>query len=453
MSVHSRLLSGLLAGAFGQLVTIGVQLGSLPMFLWAWGPRHYGEWLLLSAIPAYLALSDMGFSSVAANQMTMDLAAGRRLDALRVFQSTLAIVTLASLVVVCISLILGFLPVERWLNLGAIGHPSASTVLLWMSAQVGLGFFGGLLSAAYRCEGDYARVTLLSNLLRLAEFLGTVVTLIAGGNLVALATVVTGIRALGTLGMRLDLKRIAPWVEFNFKMASTAEVRRLTSPALAFAIWPLAAALQQQGLVLVIGSVLGATAVVVWSACRTVARALFQAAGILNGALWPELSRSLGIGDFDLSRRLHRLAISVSLWVVAPFSVVLFLLRDLIFRYWSHGVIAVSAVLFGLTLIQTVINLLWGASSVVAAAVNRHQRNSICYVLLIVAGVSLAFPLTRVWGLPGATVSLLIADMCMLPIALATALFIVRDEFGSFIRVASLPPVGEARAALRRLLA
>jgi O-antigen/teichoic acid export membrane protein len=451
MSFRQRLLNGLLAGFFGQMVSVAIQLVSLPVFLHYWGSQRYGEWLLLSAIPAYLALSDIGFSSVASNQMTMDVAAGRRAEALRSLHSTLGIILLASGAVIAASISLSFLPVERYLHLAITPHREVGITLVLMSLQVALGFLSGLISAGYRCEGGYARATVAINLLRFAEFLASVVVLACGSGVVALAGIVTAVRLLGTLWMRLDLRQRAAWITFNLKSASLATVRSLTSPALAFATWPLAVALQQQGLVLMIGAILGPPVVVIWTACRTVARALFQASGVLNGALWPELSRTVGEGDLALSCRLHRLAVGVSLWGMGLLSVLLFCARDLIFRIWSHGSLAISAPLFALTLCQTIINLLWGTSSVVAASVNRHQRNTLAYVSLVALGLVVAFPLIRQFGLEGATASVLLVDLCMLPVATMSAVGIAGDRLGPFLVSIATPPWRPIVHTLKRL--
>ena len=82
--IISRLFSGGLANIFGQIVTVIIQLISIPLLLAYWGVNLYGEWLLLSAIPVYLSMSDLGFGSVAANQMTMLMAKGDKKSALEV---------------------------------------------------------------------------------------------------------------------------------------------------------------------------------------------------------------------------------------------------------------------------------------------------------------------------------------------------------------------------------
>ena len=54
-----RIARGLAANIAGTVLTVIIQLVSVPVLLGAWGVDVYGEWLILSAVPLYLALSDL----------------------------------------------------------------------------------------------------------------------------------------------------------------------------------------------------------------------------------------------------------------------------------------------------------------------------------------------------------------------------------------------------------
>ena len=86
--LRGRLLRGVGATAISPLVVAVIQLGSVPLLLHAWGAARYGDWLLLSAIPIYLSLSDLGFGDASGSDMAMRVAANDRAGALRTFQSS-----------------------------------------------------------------------------------------------------------------------------------------------------------------------------------------------------------------------------------------------------------------------------------------------------------------------------------------------------------------------------
>ena len=84
-----RIVSGFGANIYGQVATIFIQLLSVPVYLHYWNTQIYGEWLMLSAVPAYFSMADVGLVAVASNKMTMLSAKGKHAESNRVFQSAL----------------------------------------------------------------------------------------------------------------------------------------------------------------------------------------------------------------------------------------------------------------------------------------------------------------------------------------------------------------------------
>jgi len=52
LPLRRRLLQGLGAQGFSKAVHIVIRLSEVPLLLAFWGTQLYGEWLMLSAIPA-----------------------------------------------------------------------------------------------------------------------------------------------------------------------------------------------------------------------------------------------------------------------------------------------------------------------------------------------------------------------------------------------------------------
>ncbi len=66
-----RLLLGFAINWIGKLASTIIQLIQVPVFLHFWSTPLYGEWMIVNSIPAYLSFSNIGFGSVAGNEMTM----------------------------------------------------------------------------------------------------------------------------------------------------------------------------------------------------------------------------------------------------------------------------------------------------------------------------------------------------------------------------------------------
>ena len=93
-----------------------------------------------------------------------------------------------------------------------------------------------------------------------------------GGIVVQTAAVYFGINALGTLLLWLALKHEVPWIRFGFEHARWASLRRLAGPSISFMAMPIGNAINLQGMLLVVGHVLGPVAVVIFATARTVSR-------------------------------------------------------------------------------------------------------------------------------------------------------------------------------------
>lgn len=337
MSTKSRILHGLYATGFGQIVTLLVQLAGVPLFLYFWGVEKYGEWLILSAIPAYLAMSDFGFASVAGNDMTVSVAQGRKDATVQTFQSTFVVILvagaisgLAATAIVLVQMEVGIMP----LALTGAREFAMVTAVFW--GQVVIGLLAGLLGAGYRCDGNFAAGTFWANVIRLGEFLVTVACLLAGGGFVAVALSVLVMRFLGSGALAAGLRLRSPWLSIGIRRASRREIRRLIRPALAFMAFPVGNALSIQGFVLVVGWIAGGSGVALFSTYRTMSRFPFQMMGMVNASVWPELSRSFGAGDVKQARTLHRIAVSSSVWLVLVSEIAVLVLLEPILRIWTE---------------------------------------------------------------------------------------------------------------------
>jgi len=171
-SLKRRLIAGFGANTFSRLSTTLTQIFSVPVFLSHWGVHLYGEWILLNTIPSYLGLSDVGFGSVAGNEMTM-LAAAQDFDqALVVFQSVWVLTTvITSLLGLLLIATVWLLPLGAWLHMHAISGGDARLIVLLLGLAVLLGMQENLFQAAFRCVGKYPLGTMAKSVVVLAAFL------------------------------------------------------------------------------------------------------------------------------------------------------------------------------------------------------------------------------------------------------------------------------------------
>lgn len=410
-----RLRNGFGANLYNQGVTIVVQLVSVPILLHAWGTQLYGEWLILFAIPAYLSMTDLGFSQSAGNDMTARVARGDRAGALVVFQSLGVLVyLLAALGLLLSAWLLWQLPLWRWFSFSEMGREQTRWVLWLLAAEVFVRLPDGVNHAGFRASGDYALHVGLNSTTRLVQFTGVLIAALAGGGPVAAAGTFFGARALATPGFAVLLVRRHRWLSFGWSHARKRELRLLFKPALANMAIPMAQALNIQGMVLVVGAVLGPLAVVVFSTLRTLTRLTLQLVLAVSHAAEPELATAYGAGNRALLQSLFLHTLRAGLWLALAAAGGLALFGNFILDVWTQGKVAMEPWLFGWLLTSAVASVLWYGALIVLKAANRHLRAASVFVVVSAAALgAAALLLTWTGSIATAGLALLLMDAGM----------------------------------------
>jgi len=432
--LRGRLMRGLGATALSPVVAAVIQLGSVPLLLHAWGTARYGDWLLLSAIPMYLTLSDLGFGDASGSDMAMRVAANDKPGALRTFQSSWVLVSVVSLAaLLTASLVVWHVPWQHWLRLSTVGNFQAAIVLLVLAAWVVVAQQNGVTESGYRCDGNFAIGTLWSTLQRLAEVSIATTIALLGGSLIAVACAYLLTRSVATIAYALLLRYKSPWLSYGFKYADWQTIRELSGPAFGFIAFPLGQALSFQGFTIVVGALLGPLAVVAFSTLRTLSRLNFQLIAVFKHAFWPELSMAFGAGDIALARRLHRHACQASLALSVAGGAFLWIAGPYIYHFWVRQHVAFDAVCFHVLLLAVITNSLWDTSAVIPMSVNGHLRIAVIYAGAALASLGLAWILTPRLGITGAALALLATDVWMTGLVLRTTLRQVQDSLKKFV--------------------
>ena len=390
-TVRQRVLHGLGVNAFGQLVTVIVQLAGVPILLHAWGVQLYGEWLILFAIPAYLSMSDLGFSQSAANDMTARTARRDYTGALAVFQSLSVLVySVSTLGLFLLTCVVFWLPLGEWLNLQSIDTSTAQWVLWLLAAQVLVALPDGVTHAGFRASGEYALHFGLNGIVRLLQFVGVWLAALLGGGPLAAAGVFIGVRTFATVAFAVLLVYRHHWLCYGRAAASVGEMRRLLRPALASMAIPLAQALNIQGMVVAVGAGLGPAAVVVFTTLRTLTRLTMQMVIAVAKATEPELASAFGAGNKKLLRDLFVSALRAGLWLALIAAAGLALFGSRVLELWTGGRVAMDFDLFCWLLASALASVLWFGALTVLKAANRHLRAAAVYVIASAVAVVLA---------------------------------------------------------------
>ncbi|HEU4636762.1 MAG TPA: lipopolysaccharide biosynthesis protein [Edaphobacter sp.] len=433
-STKRRLVLGFISNWISKLATTIVQLVQVPVFLHFWSVPLYGEWMIVTAIPSYLGVSNFGFGNVAGNEMTMMTARGDRDGALRVFQSCWWLITIiCSACIVFLGLALYFTPAARLLKLHAINPSDTKWIIFYLGCAVLLGQLESLLQSAYRCVGRYPYGSFIKSVFSLAAFGTMLIPVCLGGGARVTALVYASANAFFTLVLCIMVRRDLPWIRYGWNHASFAEIRRLAAPAFAFMAFPIGNAFNLQGTLMAIGYALGPTAVVVFGTARTVSRVALQMVQMVNNTFWPELSSAFGTNDVALTRTLHRRSCQMGLLISISIVATMLTLGPWFLTHWTGGHVPPSRGLLSILLLVVIAYSLWSTSSTLLAAVNQHQKLAIWYLFGTSITVVATYFAARYFGLLWAAASLLLSELVMNTYVLPATLSLSGDTFGAFV--------------------
>lgn len=411
---NSRIVHGVGANVYSQLVQTALQLLSVPIFATHWGLATYGAWLVIFTVPNYLAFADFGFALAAANDMTVSVARGDRATAIETFHAVrAAMVGICSiLLLVCVTVV--YCIPDRSLDfVSGLSHDQTRYAMLMLASYGVLSIQNSVSLAAFRSIGKYATGTYLSSSIHFAENVGALVVVSLGGNIEAAAATYLIVGIVGMVVRMVWLRVQAGWLVYFSWGVHFGEVRRLLHPAFAVLALPMAQALFIQGTVAVVGLAGGAAAVPAFTTVRTLSRIGLQLTMVVNNAVVPEFTMAAASVDHKRRARLAFLSIATSAVILVPMFLIVVTAGPLILKLWTHGAIHAPYALIVLMGVTMIVNGSWLPTANLIFALNRHSHYSYYFLAASAGSVLLSYPLVKWLGSPGAALSLLVLDSVM----------------------------------------
>jgi len=435
VGIKKALFKNLLAGGWGKISTVFLRLIQVPILLSFLGIEDYGRWLVLYTLPSWLALANLGFGSVAANDISIAIGKGDVDKARMIFSSTLQVI----FYVLAAGLIL-ILPVavlfhwERFLKLTAERHDEIMWVLIWFTFSTLLSFFGEIFQARFRAARKNHTYIWLYSFRPWLELLAMIIILQFTTRLDYLALAVLFSTILFVATTQWMSYKAMPALSYSFSHIQKDQLRTLFRKGLAFQAFPLGNALINQGSIVVVQLVLGPVAVAIFGSVRTLVRSINQMLELINQVMWPELSILFGTGDMQKAARLHRMGVVLSIGIALFFVMILGIFGEKLFSIWTGGAFVLSKPLLLLFLLPIPFNSLWFTSSVIHMASNKHEGLALRYLIAMSLSVVGCVILSHLFGMEGAAVSTVIADIILIPYVFKVSLSLTGDTLEKFMQ-------------------
>jgi O-antigen/teichoic acid export membrane protein len=413
--MFKRLCQGIGANFIGQLINLASRILLVPLFLLAWGADTYGEWLLLSSMVAYLSLTDMGGGLYILNRMTQAYA-HRDINLFRkILHTGMALFLVAPVLVFIMFLtVIWIFSPAAFLHITLTSQRAVFLILAILAFQLVISLPFGILVRIYRAVEMLPRGVMLTNLMQLMSLF-----LVAGGlwlrwGMVAIAALqiipygfTAGI-ALWDLNRKFPQLKILSLGEADFSFGLS-----FIKPSLHFLLLQISQAFSIQGMVLIVGMVLGSMQVVLFSTMRTIInliRSLFEQ---VSFAAWPEMTRLDAQEDIDKFLLLFRLILRSTLIASILFITIFHFYGGFIYHFWLRKTVPFQQPVMDLFLIYMGQFIFWLTCSHPLLATNRHHTVSKMLFVSSILTLALAYWGGQHLGLPGIVLGMIIGDLAL----------------------------------------
>ncbi|MET0179177.1 MAG: hypothetical protein ABW194_01685 [Novosphingobium sp.] len=404
-----RIARGVAANALSFTTSTGMQIVTVPVLIHFWGLSLYGVWVILSTIPSYLALSNVGVAMAAGNELAALLTVGDRARARVVYGTAATIIgtlSLAALVggtTIAALMPAHIMPVHPQVSPNGMRGVIIALVLYGVAVVV-----SELPMAKYRATGRYARGTSIMTAVLFVE--RAAVLGAAAFGFVPAAVLFTAVRLCGTAWMLIDASRAHLDLRPRLRDASWTEAKRLALLGSGMILYTVAMAVNLQGPVVVLGAALAPAAVGLFSATRTLTRLGIQATGIITASVNAEFSIVWGSPATARRRRLFALTFVVSATIMATFLIALLLFGQDVARLWLVGTAQPSFALIALLAIGSALQGCWLAIGSLILAANRQFAFTPAALFIAVATLAPATFVVPRWGVEGMAALLCAAE-------------------------------------------
>lgn len=427
----------IIANFFGVGVRLFNQVLLVPLYLTFWSKELYSDWIVISAISSFFAMSDIGLNSVTSNQFTINYA-GDKSQCRSLLTNNYIIV----LIIAIISLLgsigyVSFFDITSNLGINQLSRSEASYIFVALIFKVFVAKWGSVLNAVYRANAKTDRYVYIENTAILSESIIILSSLITKLPMTVMVTLYLIPQFVSAIFRIIDTRKLYKYL-FSLKSIDIPLLKKIFMPSISFMAFPAGDAIVYQGFTLVVNRVMGADGVVTFNTTRTLCNFMRQLLEVMQKSVWPEYSRAYGLGDIARMRNLHRRAFSIAIGGAVLLSIGLILIGPYVYELWTQGKVAFNYQLVFAFIVVLLVENMWITSSVCLKAVNKHTTLGAAYLISAAVAIGVAiFVANTTQSLPYIEYCLLIIHLPLSIYTINRGLLLTNDALPKFINIFS----------------
>lgn len=406
---HRReiVLSGL-SGFGGKGMAAACRLLSVPIMLSHWSIEAMGVWLLISAIPSWLSLSDIGIGSAVSNDITIAYAKGEHQKAADLFKTGLACSALIAGTFCFVALTICYtVDWETAIGIKEGNHKGALSVLILACC---LAITKSQFSALFRISNNNHWNIALNNSVQAFDLAGIWVGFNINSSIECIAISVSTARLLHTIvycasAMQCGGNRLP-----NQAKIVQNEIRRIVKNGASFCSYTLSYALLMDGATITLGHCCTPTTVAIFSTTRTLIRTGFQITEIIKQSIWNRVSILYGKQDHaGIIAITHKATLIASAMATASITI-LSIFGEQAYTFWTKSNAPFNQSVFLVISLGMLPNAAWNTNSTCLEATNNHQKFAVFFLVTALMSIPLCYFLSKSLGIIGAAYTTLLVE-------------------------------------------
>jgi O-antigen/teichoic acid export membrane protein len=421
------------------LVGLVVGLALVPLMMRFLGEAHYGLWVLVGAVVGYASLLDLGFSVSICKWLAehRSPAADRERNA---FLSTMLVALLALGVIVLLAVAAIALALDRLFTIGVPDLATARLLLLVVgvaaAAEFPLGLSGHLIFAHERL--DIANGLTIAHLV--LGLIVTVVTLVAGYDVLAVGLVNTGVALTIHIFRFMAARRVVPSLRLSPLLFDARYLREIRRFSLYMSVNQLSRRLTLKTDEIVVGCFLPLSAVSIYSIGLRLSNAGRILSEQLSRVVFPAGASLYAGSDIARVRQLAVEGTRVTLVLGLPPAIAVALLADEIIGAWIGQPMEPAPAVSRLLVVATAVTMVQWVPSTVTLAVGRVAFPTVLAIIEAMSNLGLSVILVSRLGLVGVAIGTLVPAVLLTCVHVPYSCRVLGIPLGTFVREALIPP-------------
>lgn len=403
MSLTRNLSTRYLAIAAEMVVGLLV----LPFNVAHLGAAGYGLWVLTTSITAYFSVLDLGYSG-ALVKFVAQYRAKHDFRGLNEILATMFYLFLGFGVVTYLAAIVIAVFLNKVLTITPEQLYAGRVVLLVTSVHFALGtafsVFGAVINGFQRYDINNVTGTVSSIIVALVN----VAVLSMGYGLIELVIATTAVRVLTYAVYRANAYRVYPGLDLRPSLVRRSRLREVTSFSVFMLLIDWANKMNYSIDAVVIGVMLGTTAVAVWSVGQRLAEVTQRLTNQLNDVLFPNVVDHSESSRLDRLQAIFLVGTRLSLATVVPIGVALMLTAGPLVRAWVGPEFSGSVIVVQLLALTVMVRVGNATAQTLLKGADEHRLVAYTNVATAVVNVALSIALARSMGLAGVAIGTLV---------------------------------------------